>query len=252
VSIPFWKAYAEGNSYVIVDTGNAVEQVLPWIVDGRRGLGGDGVLLADWRPGPAVGMRVFNPDGSEAPSCGNGARCLAALALRTGRAHPGDAVTVECAGGSLVHRLADATRMAIVATMPLPGDPVIWRDGNVAQVEIGISHRVVFRDLDGLDPAAEGPLCARQWPGGTNVMFTQVISPGMLDVVPWERGVGPTLGCATGAAAAAIAAAGYVPGWPGRVRVRQPGGSVGVSRRAGALDLTGTVRFIAEGTVETG
>jgi diaminopimelate epimerase len=251
VSIPFWKAYAEGNSYVIVDTESAVDQVLPWIVDGRRGLGGDGVLLADWRPDAAVGMRVFNTDGSEAPSCGNGARCLAALAMRTGRAGRGDAVTVECAGGSLVHRLADAERLAFVATMPLRGDPVVWRDGDVVQVELGTSHRVVFRDLAGLDPAADGPPCAQQWPGGTNVMFTQVTSPGMLDVVPWERGVGPTLGCATGAAAAAIAAAGRIPGWPGSVRVRQPGGSVGVRRHAGSLEMTGTVRFIAEGTVET-
>jgi len=251
VSIPFWKAYAEGNSYVIVESESAVEQVLPWIVDGRRGLGGDGLLLADWQPGPTVGMRVFNPDGCEAPSCGNGARCLAALAMRTGRAGRDDAVTVECAGGSLVHRLADAARLAFIQTMPLPGDPVIWRDGNMAQVELGTAHRVVFRDLDGLDPATEGPPCARQWPGGTNVMFAQVTSPGMLDVVPWERGVGPTLGCATGAAAAAIAAAGYIPGWPDSVRVRQPGGSVGVRRQAGSLDMTGTVRFIAEGTVET-
>ena len=150
-----------------------------------------------------------------------------------------------------MHRLADAARLAFIQTMPLPGDPVIWRDDNVAQVELGTSHRVVFRDLDGLDPAAEGPPCARQWPGGTNVMFAQVTSPGLLEVVPWERGVGPTLGCATGAAAAAIAAAGYVPGWPGSGRVQQPGGSVQVCRHAGSLDMTGTVRFIAEGTVET-
>lgn len=67
---------------------------------------------------------------------------------------------------------------------------------------------------------------------------------GGLDVVPWERGVGRTLGCATGAAATGQQAG----GWSDDMVVRQPGGTIQV-RRQGSLDLTGTVRFIAEGMV---
>lgn len=253
MKIPFWKAYAEGNSYVIVTAPAAPRPLLPWIADRRHGLGGDGLLLAEWagHAGEAVGMRVFNADGSEAPACGNGARCVAALAIITGRAAGSRPVTVRSAGATIAHRLLSRSGpvLTMTQTIEVPRDPVRWQAGDIVQLDLGTAHRVVFRDLDGLDAEREGPRHARDWNGGTNVMFARVKTAGEVDVVPWERGVGATLGCATGGAAAAIAAARRVADWPDTATIRQPGGTIRVRWRPGRLDITGTVRFIAEGTV---
>ncbi len=256
MNIPFWKAYAEGNSYVIVTAPTAPQALLPWIADRRRGLGGDGLLLAEW-PGQAghadeaVGMRVFNADGSEAPACGNGARCVAALAIVTGNATGSRPITVRSAGAMIAHRLCSRSDpvLTFTQTIAIPQNPVRWQAGDIVQIDLGTAHRVVFRDLDGLDADLEGPRHARRWSGGTNVMFAQVKAIGEVDVVPWERGVGATLGCATGGAAVAIAAARQAADWPDTATIRQPGGTIRIRRRPGSLDITGTVRFIAEGTV---
>ncbi|WP_158887939.1 diaminopimelate epimerase [Amycolatopsis anabasis] len=249
----FWKVYAEGNSYVVVEDASVVPGLLPRVVDPARGLGGDGVLVADWRDEGSVGMRVFNPDGTEAPMCGNGARCLAALAVRTGRADPGRPVVVHSAGGDLVHRLDDPDRLVFTGTLRLPGEPIVARPAaGVLQLELGTQHRVEFRPLDPefqADP--DGRSAQESWPGGTNVMFAAPVRRGVLEVVPWERGVGTTAGCCTGAAAACIAAVASLPGWPEQTVVRQPGGRivVGWSAATRTVSMCGAVRIIASGTV---
>jgi diaminopimelate epimerase len=245
----FWKAYAEGNSYVILDHRAPVTRLLPWSVDQRQGIGGDGVLLVQWHAGDAW-MRIFNADGTEAPMCGNGARCVAALAIATGRAHA--IVTVSCRGGTITHRLDARDPYTLTGTMQVAADPLIRREQHVFHLDLGTPHCVIFRNLADLVPERDGPRWERTRPGGTNVMFAHVRRPGELDVVPWERGVGATAGCATGAAAAAIAAARMAPDWPARSVVFQPGGSVEVAWRDRdlTLDIRGTVRIIAEGTLD--
>ncbi len=245
----FWKAYAEGNSYLMLGYRAPVTRLLPWCVDQRQGIGGDGLLAVRWRAGGAS-MRIFNADGTEAPMCGNGARCVAALAIATGRAQ--DTVTVSCAGGTITHRLEARDPYTLTGTMRIAADPLIRREQDVFHLHLGTPHCVVFRDLADLMPERDGPRWERTRAGGTNVMFARVRRPGELDVVPWERGVGATAGCATGAAAAAIAAARMAPNWPARSVVLQPGGSVEVAWRDRdmMLDIRGTVRIIAAGTLD--
>jgi diaminopimelate epimerase len=249
VKVRFWKAYAEGNSYVMLGHRAPVTRLLPWSVDQRQGIGGDGVLTVQWHAGGAR-MRIFNPDGSEAPMCGNGARCVAALAIATGRSR--DTVTVSCHGGTITHRLGARDPYTLTGTMQVAADPLVRREQQVFHLDLGTPHCVVFRDLTDLMPERDGPAWERTRPGGTNVMFARVRRPGELDVVPWERGVGATAGCATGAAAAAISAARMTANWPARSVVRQPGGSVAVTWRDRdlTLDIRGTVRIIAEGTLD--
>jgi diaminopimelate epimerase len=247
----FWKAYAEGNSYVIVDAPADPTALLPWVVDSGLGVGGDGVLLADWQRGGPIGMRVFNADGTEAPACANGARCLAALAIVAGRAS-GESVVVRSAGAELTHWLVDREQLRLTQSMAVPAEPVVWRGEDCCQVELGTAHRVVFGaldGLDGLDADREGRRRCGEWPGGTNVMFTSAVGHARLRVIPWERGVGPTRGCASGAAAAVLAMADSEPSWPESVAVEQPGGTVQVRRRAGSVEITGTVRLVARGTL---
>jgi diaminopimelate epimerase len=253
MEIPFWKAYAEGNSYVIVDAIADAGTLLAWVADGGRGLAGDGVLLADWRDDATVGMRVFNADGTEAPACVNGARCLAALAVLTTRHDGRSDVVVQSSGASLTNRLVsrEGHQLRLSQSMAVPPEPVIWRDEQSFQVDLGTAHRVVFTDLAQLEVDSAGRRYAQEWPGGTNVMFVGPVSAGSasLRVVPWERGVGPTGGCASGAAAAVIAAAEREPGLAETVTVGQPGGRVDVRRRPDSVEITGTVRFLAHGSL---
>ncbi len=253
--IAFRKYYAEGNSYTVIEAQPGAVSTAPWIAHDTRGLGGDGLIVIEGAPGEAMHhMRVFNADGSEAQWCGNGARAAAALIAERDDVREGEAVTITSGGGTAQHVLLDRETWTFRAEMPVPADPVVevGEDRRLVQMLIGAPHLVVFgpRPTGEQLDAAGAALCAAR-PGGTNVMFaSRDEDDGALEVTPWERGVGPVLGCATGAAAAAIAAErvlGEAVGAGGRVR--QPGGSIAVRWDAPArvLEMTGGARLIATG-----
>jgi diaminopimelate epimerase len=248
----FWKLYAEGNAYVVIEEAAAAPSLLPWVTDPARGLGGDGLILVDWRADGGAGMQLFNRDGSVAPACGNGARCVAALAVYTGRIPAEGTVRVVSPELTIEHRMIDRTTWRLSQRLDLPTDTVVWEDEASAQVLLGTPHRVVFTSLADLDVTAVAPATERAWAGGTNVMFTQILGPDLIEVLPWERGVGRTLGCATGAAAAVVAASRRTGAESAQCTVRQPGGTIQVTWSGGTLTLEGSVRFIGEGTVHAG
>lgn len=251
--LPFWKCYAEGNSYVVLEQQPGAVASAGWIADGIRGLGGDGLIVIDSDPDSVTHhMRVFNVDGSEAAWCGNGARAAAALVCERDGLTPGDAVTVVSAGASVEHVLLDRDPWTFRAEMPLPADPIleIGEGGRVVQMELGVPHLIVFGPRPGDDDvAAAGAALCDTRPGGTNVMFASHDGDGGLTVTPWERGVGPVRGCATGAAAAAIAAERVVGRPIGGGYVRQPGGAIQVEWDGDVLTMTGTVQVVATGMV---
>jgi len=254
--IDFRKYYAEGNAYVVIEAQPGAVSTAGWIADDTRGLGGDGLIVIEGAPGESMHhMRVFNADGSEAQWCGNGARAAAALIAERDDLREGESVTITSGGGTAQHLLLDRETWTFRAEMPVPADPVVevGEDRRLVQMLIGAPHLVVF----GPRPTGEqledagAALCAAR-PGGTNVMFaSREGDGGSLTVTPWERGVGPVLGCATGAAAAAIAAEQVLgqslrSGW-----VHQPGGAIEVSWDSveRVLEMTGTARLVATGTV---
>ena len=253
--IEFRKYYAEGNSYVVIEAQPGAVSTASWIADDTRGLGGDGLIVIEGAPGEAMHhMRVFNADGSEAQWCGNGARAAAALIAERDDLREGEAVTITSGGGTAQHVLLDRETWTFRAEMPVPADPIVevGEDCRLVQTLIGAPHLVVFGPQptgEQLDDAGTA-LCAAR-PGGTNVMFASRDDGGGLTVTPWERGVGPVLGCATGAAAAAIAAE-QVLGQPIRgTCVRQPGGEIEVRWDSveRVLEMTGTARLVATGMV---
>lgn len=252
--LPFWKCYAEGNAYVVVEATDGLPELAAWAADATRGLGGDGLIAVEHGGDGAHGMRVFNADGSEAEWCGNGARAACALICERDGLGPGDTVTIVSSGGAAEHELLDRDGWRFRATMRVAGDPIVKvaGGGRLVQTQVGAPHLIVFGELpegEELD-AAGSALCAAR-PGGTNVMFAAHDADGGLTVTPWERGVGPVLGCATGGAAAAIAAE-RVLGRPfDGGYVRQPGGAIEVEWDGadGVLAMTGTVHVIATGTV---
>lgn len=253
--LAFRKYYAEGNAYVVVEAQPGAASTAAWIADDTRGLGGDGLIVIEGTPGEAMHhMRVFNADGTEAQWCGNGARAAAALIAERDDLREGEAVTITSGGGTAQHVLLDRETWTFRAEMPVPADPIveIGEDRRLVQMLIGAPHLVVFGPRptgEQLDNAGAA-LCAAR-PGGTNVMFASRDDDGGLTVTPWERGVGPVLGCATGAAAAAIAAE-RVLGEPlPATAVRQPGGAIEVRWDSAerVLEMTGTARLTAAGMV---
>jgi diaminopimelate epimerase len=253
-SLPFRKYYAEGNSYVVVEAQPGALGVSGWVTDDIRGLGGDGLIVVESGPTDAIhNMRVFNVDGSEAGWCGNGARAAAAMVCERDGLAPGAKVTIACAGGIAEHELLERDDWIFRAEMPVAQDPIVAvdKDKRLVQLELGVPHLVVFGpEPEGYDQvdAAGTALCASR-PGGTNVMFASHDADGGMTVTPWERGVGPVQGCATGAAAAAIASEQLLGRALEDGYVRQPGGAICVEWDGEVLTMTGTVQEVAAGTV---
>jgi diaminopimelate epimerase len=180
-------------------------------------------------------MELWNADGSRAEMSGNGIRCLARAVVDAGLVGGPDLVVQTDAGDRLVHVGLDGS-----ASVDMGPAKVDAGDG-VAEVDMGNPHTVLLLDdLAGLDLEE----VAAAWPG-RNVECT-VVGPGPDEVTMrvWERGVGETLACGTGACAAAAAAHGW--GLVGdQVTVHQRGGDATVDIGAETIILTGPAEHVA-------
>lgn len=246
-----WKGHGLGNDYLVADAA-----ALPWaltpasiraICDRHRGVGSDGILLADVAVTP-FHLRIFNPDGSEAEKSGNGLRIFAAWlhgrGLVAGEAFrvrlKKDEVTLqvlgELDGGSLdivadmgpANFTGEAAGFAPQAGEALGyaltvGEEVL----PVNPLSLGNPHCVVFVDALRRDQfLRRGPLLAthQAFPAGTNVQFARPIAPDRVEAWIWERGAGETL--ASGSSACAVAATAVRLGLAraGEITVAMPGG----------------------------
>ncbi|MGE3621645.1 MAG: diaminopimelate epimerase [Acidimicrobiia bacterium] len=254
------KHHGLGNDFlVLVDPGAAGRfdaALAVALCDRRTGVGADGLLRAvPGGPGGAeVTMVLLNADGSRAEMSGNGIRCLVQAVVDAGLAGPGEVRVATDAGLRIVTDLGrpgEPTRSLRVdmGVAKVDGDEDRWPGQGIGRglaVDVGNPH-VVLEALDeGLDVATIGARLDAQADGGTNV---ELVRPGaaadVVDMEVFERGVGVTLACGTGACAAAVAAARW--GWTGpRTTVRMPGGEVVVELGDdGGVLLTGPATFVA-------
>jgi diaminopimelate epimerase len=255
------KLHATGNDFLVYDGLASADARIPSPVrlcDRHRGVGADGLLIL--RPGSDgadCSMVLFNTDGSRAEMSGNGMRCLAWVAVRAGLGD-GKQLVVDTDGGRRVVDVeCDEHGDVVAATVdmgPVTFDPhAIPLDAASAfDLEVtyhgveyrgdaagmGNPHLVLFVD----DPATtrvttHGPNleCDDRFPNRTNVEFVNVSGPDELTMRVWERGVGETLSCGTGACAAAAVA--HRRGLVGTtVTVKVPGGDL-------AVELGDTIRL---------
>lgn len=269
MELAFHKLEGAGNDYVFVDAiaqrfpiERAAELARSWS-DRHRGIGADGlILLLPGTGGCDVAMRMWNADGSEGAMCGNGLRCLAALAQRLGHARGPGAIRVATPagersvvlgpmgpGGIARSALADLGVVTVGATRSLA---VAGRTLDVVAVDAGNPHAVVFvaHDLDAHPVAELGAALQAHaaFPGGVNVEFVHATPQGLWCRV-FERGSGETLACGTGAAAAALAArvTGRFAGHPVPVHMR--GGTLLVHDEGHRIVLEGPVRHVYRGTI---
>jgi diaminopimelate epimerase len=193
----------------------------------NTGIGADGVIFAAGSPtGADAAMRIFNADGSEAEMCGNGIRCLAKyLYERKGVRKESmyidtpagtKSLELKTEGGRVIEvdvdmGLPDFTGADLPASEPgsRPGEISISLGGGeeIAAVclSMGNPHCVTFvDDAAGAEVSRLGPLVEhhRLFPNRANVEFAQILDPGRMLLRVWERGVGETAACGTGACAA--------------------------------------------------
>jgi diaminopimelate epimerase len=231
------KAQGTGNDFVLLDNRARVPYRYPelarFLCDRRFGIGADGLLVIEPASDGAradVALRIFNADGSEAETCGNGLRCVARSCAD--RAHPDRPQTLRVetpAGLSIVQTLGEPGRpvrveMGIPRVAQLEGAA-----GKAARVDIGNPHAVHFvdDDVERIDLAQHAFAARMRGHDALNVEVARVVG-GEIAMRVHERGVGETWACGSGACAVAAAAisAGLARS---PVRVRMRGGAVSVA-----------------------
>ncbi|MCS7273304.1 MAG: diaminopimelate epimerase [Fimbriimonadales bacterium] len=249
-ALPFAKLQGAGNDFVLLDglrqPLNAFDlPALARRLCGRRfGVGADGLLLVEPSHQADVRMRLFNADGSEASMCGNGIRCLAHY-VWTRHAFPTNTLSVETpAGVRQVARIRDGLYTVAMGT------PTVLSDPEWTLVNTGALHVVVFTDSLETFPLAERGHALQhhpRFPDGVNLSVAQVVHSDLVRARVWERGVGETLACGTGACAIVVAGT-LSQRLARRATVEMLGGLLEVEWRADdTLWLTGDAVLVFEG-----
>ncbi len=280
----FTKLQASGNDFILVEAGGVGQDWSPLataMCDRHFGIGADGLLLllpsdtADFR------MRVFNPDGSEAEACGNGIRCVTKYVLdkglSAGKFEKAGEISVETMAGIRrikLHKTMDKlTRIQVGMGTPkfeAKDIPVVVGRGAVDIksmlsyhitvagkklllnfVSMGNPHTIYFwqRSVSDFLLSELGPEVERHrmFPNRTNFEVANVISRQQIEARVWERGVGETLACGSGACAVAVAAQrhGYIDN---KVDIKLPGGILGVEWDGkGEVFLSGPAEIVFTG-----
>ncbi len=265
----FWKMHGAANDFVVIDHRTPFLPAAPGalvarLCDRRRGVGADGVLALERHDTLDFRMAYWNADGGRADFCGNGARCLARLALDLGLGHDGRVRFASDAGPQEGRWAADGRTLDLrFGRVDAPGGAEVLEAGGRRftgwTVLAGVPHFVVP-----VDHVREVPVLAwgralrhheRFGAAGTNVDFIEVLDPGVVAMRTFERGVeGETLACGSGAIATALTAA--IGGMRPPVIVHTAGGDdlvVSFETGAGGYDVTlsGPAEVAFRGTWES-
>jgi diaminopimelate epimerase len=256
MTIPFNKYQGAGNDFIIIDNRKVIinpgdHSLINKLCDRRFGIGADGLILISDSQEYDYEMKYYNSDGNEGTMCGNGGRCSADFAIRSGIA--GNELVFKAIDG--VHR-ASAEGETIRLSMNDVKNPGLVK-GNYF-IDTGSPHYVIFREgIDSIDVDNEGRKI--RWsddfsPGGTNVNFVET-GPEGIYVRTFERGVEEeTLSCGTGVTASAIVSvlSGHFD--TNTVRVKTRGGDLSVSLRVSGntinnIWLSGPATFVFSGEI---
>lgn len=255
--LKFWKMHGLGNDYVVVNNmdGNIDTKIMAdlakTLCQRRFSVGADGLIFACKSEDADVKMRIFNQDGSEAEMCGNGIRCLAKFCYENGIARKSELTIETLAGIKKVWMTMDKTGTNVKTVKVDMGEPSFERkslpmlgEGNFINQElkidgktykatclsVGNPHCVIFtKNVNEIHLEDIGPKIERHklFPNRINVEFAQLINSKEVKARVWERGVGETMACGTGACA--IAVVGNVLGMTGKkVKVHLLGGDLEV------------------------
>jgi len=273
----FHKYHALGNDYIVCDpidfpqwkNGPSVDEIRV-ICHRNFGVGSDGIL---WGPLPSAksefGLRIFNPDGSEAEKSGNGLRIFSRY-LWDQKLAKNPVFTIETPGGHVQSVIKDDGKLITVdmgsvsfvsTKIPHTGPErevineqitVLDRTFTYCSATIGNPHCVLPLPEVSAELAHKyGPHLETHanFPRKTNVQFLQVLDRKNIRIEIWERGAGYTL--ASGSSSSAAASVAHKLGLvDADITVHMPGGQIGIEIGAGfAIRMTGTVNKVAEGVI---
>lgn len=274
MKLSFQKMHGVGNDFAVVIAGAGLPlpdlSTIAKLGDRRRGIGFDQLLWVEPTGDPVLiaNYRVFNADGSEVEQCGNGARCVArALADLNGL---NSEFSMSSTGGTITARVLADGQISVnmgppsfePASLPFTGPdsddtqyPIETSEGTLAMslVSMGNPHAIVRVDsIDSAPVSTLGPELQQhhQFPARVNVGFLEVLNRSNVRLRVFERGVGETLACGTGACAAMVAGH-RLNLLEDEVRLEVPGGTLMVNWQGGdkPVWLTGPAELSYEGTV---
>ncbi len=269
--LKFTKMHGLGNDFMVIDGVTQSVELNPSSIeawaDRNSGIGFDQLLLVEppTRPDRDFRYRIFNADGSEVENCGNGARCFARFVLDEGLIERSQ-IRVETAGGDLELTVLEDGQVTVDMGRPrlspekipfvAPGKALLYplqvngESLEISAVNMGNPHcvlkvdNVITADVETLGPAIENHSA---FPQHVNAGFMQVVDRNHIRLRVFERGVGETLACGTGACAAVVA--GILNGWLDHtVSVTLPLGVLTIQWPGeGNVLMTGPVSRVFEG-----
>lgn len=275
MKLRFTKMQGLGNDFVVIDGVTApvalTREQLRALADRHFGVGCDQVLFVEpaTRAGADFRYRIYNADGGEVEQCGNGARCFVRFVRDKGLTSAKE-IRAETLGGLIVPRLESDGQVTVDMGVPRfePAEvpflaerrqltyrlEVGGREVEIAALSMGNPHAVqVVPSVDAAPVLLEGPSIEShgRFPKRVNAGYMEVVNRGHIRLRVYERGVGETLACGTGACAAVVT--GIQRGLLDReVRVSTRGGDLRV-RWAGEGEpvwMTGPAETVFEGEIE--
>lgn len=272
--VKFTKMHGAGNDFVMIDTISQRIKLRPRdirkIADRRRGIGCDQVLLVEppGQPDADFRYRIFNADGSEAGQCGNGARCFARFVRHRRLTHL-QKIVVETGNSLMTMTIRENHQVEVDMGPPrfLPKDIPLRRDQEAVQYDLeaageklrigalsmGNPHAVLRVNAvnDGsLERLGEAIRGHGDFPEGTNAGFLEVLDRQNIRLRVYERGVGETEACGSGACAAVVY--GQRMGWlDDQVTVELTGGKLDIYWRGDShpVLMTGPTAISFEGSI---
>jgi diaminopimelate epimerase len=271
----FVKSHGLGNDYIVINQSEIEfdlnEKAIQRICDVHYGIGSDGILLKVPSLKANFGLRILNPDGSEAEKSGNGLRIFAKY-LYDYKIAKSPVFTIETIGGLVqaevteeVNGKAQSVKVDMgYAIFNSPEIPVNcqnpecidetlhleYKDYEISCVSVGNPHCVILSDkLDEKEVKTFGPQIETNpmFPNRINVQFAKVISEKEVEIMIWERGAGWTL--ASGSSSCAVASVMVKKGLvQPNLTVKMPGGSLEIEiDKSWNIRMSGAVREIANG-----
>lgn len=271
----FRKYQALGNDYLVIQPGEGGESLqsedIRRICDRHFGVGADGILLGPLTAvGCDFGVRIFNPDGSEAEKSGNGLRIFSRYLWDNGLVKD-DPFTIHTAGGVVRSQVMQAGRLVEVEmgypsfdSLQIPvagprreviGETMLvgGEELKYCAVTIGNPHCVILREAISPEEARRlGPLVEQdsRFPNRINVQFLKILDRENIQIEIWERGAGYTL--SSGSSSCAAASSAYRLGLCSpRITVHMPGGRLDIRIDPdGMIHMTGPVARVCSGKIE--
>lgn len=270
--IKFSKFHGLGNDFIIIDDRenniDSYSQLALSICNRNLGVGADGLIIVKNSDSYDIKMKIYNRDGSEAPMCGNGIRCFAKYVFDNNIIRKKNFIVETLNKPVGIKIINNNGREAIILVdmgkahykgkgIPIGDEKgflnkdIIIRDKlfKISTIDLGNIHSVLFVDsLDEINIDEIGPIIEKHdlFPEKTNVNFCEIMDKRNIKLITWERGVGRTLACGTGASASGLIGS-LLYGIEKELTIHNAVGNININIIDDSVYMIGPSKIICEG-----